>query len=165
MMPLAPDWQMPDPLPIVSTEMLQAAMEIGTTAAAGHGFISGMLEDDPPGFAIQDDDGEVKHYRFRDTPLNRFLFAVKDLSPMDPDRRTAICLRAWKLSEVIYDRRFRHYVRPTDHPEIHQYSDVLAKVVASIPYPLHDSPSLQEILREVRKREAQGPQADLFGGA
>lgn len=165
MMPLPPNWVMPDPLPPVSVEMLKTAMAVGSTAAAGHGLVAQKLKEDPPGFGVEDDDGNMRHYRFGDTPLTRFLLSVKDLCPLDPDQRTALCLRAWRLMDAIYDRRFRDYVRHTDNPEIHEYDDALAKVMANIFYPLHDGPKMQDILREVRKRESQGPQSDLFGGA
>jgi len=164
MMPLPEDWVMPDPIPAVPVELLKCAMEVGTSAAAGQGFVASMLKTDPPGFAIEDDAGNVTNYRFGDTPLNRFLLAIRDLSPFDPDQRTAVALRAWKLSEIIHDRRFRDFIRNTDNAEIQEYDGALCSVLASIFYPLHDSPKPQDILREVRRRESQGPQADLFGG-
>lgn len=165
MMPLPEDWVFPDPLPPVPVELLKTALQVGTTAAAGKSFVAGMLKNDPPGFAIEDDDGEVKHYQFGNTALNRFLFAVKDLSPFDHDRRTALCLRAWRLMDAICDRRFRDYVRKSVNPEVMEYDDTLGKVMAEIPYRLHDGPKMQAILREVRRRKSQGPQPDLFGGA
>ena len=140
-------------------------MEIGSSAAAGKGFVAGMLKNAPPAFGIEDDDGAVTHYEFGNTPLVRFLFSIKDLSPFDHDRRISLCLRAWRLMDAITDRRFRAYVRNTDSPEVMEYDDALGKVLASIPYRLHDGPKLQEILREVRRRESKGPQPDLFGGA
>lgn len=164
-MPLPTDWQMPDPVPPVSVELLQVAMQVGTAAAAGHGFVAGMLKTDPPGFAIEDDAGNVTNYRFGDTPLNRFLLAIRDLAPFDPDQRTAVALRAWRLSEIIHDRRFRDFIRNTDNAEIQEYDGALCSVLANIFYPLHDSPKPQEILREVRRRGSQVPQPDLFGGA
>lgn len=164
MMPLPDDWQMPDPVPPVSVEMLQTAMEVGTNAAAGNGPVPYMLENNPPGLSIENDDGTVTRYRFGDTALNKFLMAIKDLVPLDPDKRMALCLRAWRLMEVIHDRRFKGYVRETESPEMMEYADTLGKVMADIPYRLNNSPKPQEILREVRRRESQGSQSDLFGG-
>jgi|GEM_PF-2859934 len=163
MMPIPDDWRMPDPIPPVPVELLKTAMEVGTTAAAGQGFIAGMFKNDPPGFGIEDDDGTVTEYLFSDSPLNRFLFAVKSLSPFDHDRRTALCLRTWRLMDAICDRRFRDYVRQSDNPEVMEYDDTLGEVMAEIPYRLHEGPKMQDILREVRRRESQGPQPDLFG--
>ncbi len=118
-----------------------------------------------PSLWLEDDEtGELQYIQFTNHPQVRFLTAVMDLAPSDRDKAFALALRASSLLDALRDRRFKPYTQDTDDPEQIEFDEVLAEVVATIPYRLHDGPKMQEILREVRRRESQGPQADLFGG-